>query len=142
MWNKLAPALLLLLPLAACQEANNGPLPPTDARQFMFGMRGLPDAEGQFVAITSDASVLAKLESELARPAAQRTLHITGPIARGGGGYNLSWSWSFVPDQWDMVELSVETCDGTPQMVEDNLDHWLKDIGVFCPWASYVQREL
>jgi hypothetical protein len=111
------------------------------ARSFLFGMRGIPDAEGRFVAVTSDPDLLATLEAELALPADQRTLHIHGAIAAGGGGHNLSWHWHFVPDEWDMVEVSIELCDGTPQLVEQDVDYWLESIGAFCPWGSYVQGE-
>jgi hypothetical protein len=82
------------------------------------------------------------VNAELALPAAQRRLHITGPIALGNGGYNLSWQWHFVSEQWDMVEVSAETCDGAPQQVEQDVNHWVVDIGTFCPWNSYVQRKL
>ncbi len=105
-------------------------------------MRNVPDAEGRFVAVTSDPRVIAKLESELRLPVADRLLHVDGPIAAGNGGHNLSWSWHFVPDAWDAVEMSVERCDGTPAAVESDVSAWVKDIGVFCPWGSYVQEKM
>jgi hypothetical protein len=129
--------MALLLGIASCGSDEAEP----DARLFVFGVRGVPDSQGQFVAATSDPAVLGKLEAELAVPANQRSLHIHGPIASGSGGHNLSWSWHFVPDQWDMVEMSIELCDGTPQLVEDDLDYWIETVGTFCPWASYVQYE-
>ncbi len=134
-------ALLLLLPLAACGGGTSGPLTSPGPRTFLFGTRGVPDPEGQFVAATSDPSVLAKVEGELALPASERRLHISGPIAAGGGS-NLSWSWHFVPDRWDLVEMSAEVCDGTPAMVESDVEGWVSGVGIFCPWGSYVQSEL
>jgi hypothetical protein len=133
-------AILLLIVAGSCESADGGE--EANSRLFMFGMRGIPAAEGRFVAATSDPVVLAKLEAQLALPASQRSLHINGPIASGSGSHNLSWSWHFVPGQWDLVELSIELCDGTPKLVEDDLDYWLETVGAFCPWSSYVQEEL
>lgn len=134
-------AISVLLVAASCKEAHAPSAAPTD-RAFLFGTRGVPDADGRFVAVTSDPRVVAKLESELARPPAERLLHIDGPIARGGGDHNLAWSWHFEPGRWDAVEISVEVCDGTPRMVEDDLDYWVDKVGTFCPWASYVVAPL
>jgi hypothetical protein len=134
--------LLLLLAATSCGDSADDPLDPPAPRSFLFGVRGLPDAEGQFVAVTSDSDVLARLEAELAVEESKRTLHIHGPVDRGDGGHNLAWNWHFVPHRWDVVELSIELCDGSPQGVEDDPDYWIHDVGAFCPWSSYVQREL
>ena len=142
------PALLAALGFLTCwSDSVEDPIetpignPPT-SRSFLFGTRGIPDKEGQFVARTARADVLAALEAELSRPEAERTLHIHGPIDHGDGGHNAPWSWHFVPDGWDMVEISIEVCDGTPRLVEDNVDEWVNDVGQFCPWGAYVQNEL
>jgi hypothetical protein len=133
---------VLLLAVTSCGDSADDPLDPPAPRSFIFGVRGLPDAEGQFVAVTSDPEVLARLEAELALEESKRTLHIHGPIARGDGRHNLAWHWHFVSHRWDMVEISIELCDGTPQAVENDLDYWVDNVGAFCPWGSYVQREL
>jgi hypothetical protein len=133
----------LLLVLSSCDDDGSAVVPtPPSGTAFVFGMRGIPDSDGQFIAVTSDPAVLAKLGSELALPASERSLHIGGPIARGDGGHNLSWNWHFIPGQWDMVELSIELCDGTPRQVDDDVDAWLNNTQFFCPWTSYVQRKL
>jgi hypothetical protein len=137
---RLASAVLFLLSLASCGDGGSvvTPGPAT----FLFGTRGLPDAEGQFAAVTSDPQVIATLQSQLRMGIPDRNLHIDGPIAPGNGGHNLSWSWHFVPDGWDAVEISAEVCDGTPQAVEADVSGWVKNVGTFCPWGSFVQRRL
>lgn len=95
-----------------------------------------------FIARTSDPAVIAKIEDELELLFEERTLHIHGDIERGNGGHNNNWSWHFIPDEWDMVEVSVEVCDGRPQMVEDDLDYWIDQVGYFCPWSSRVVGEV
>jgi hypothetical protein len=134
---RVAAMALLSILIVSCGSDD----PPSSTRSFIFGMREISDDEGRFVAVTSNPDVLAKLEAELALPADQRSLHIHGAIATGSGGHNLSWHWHFVPDEWDLVEISIELCDGTPQLVEEDVDYWVETIGAFCPWASYVQGE-
>lgn len=133
---------LFVVLLASCSGCGDGSPPFQTAKTFLFGMRGIPDAEGQFVAVTSDPAVLANLQAQLALPDSDRGLHIHGPIARGSGGHNLSWSWHFIPGEWDMVEVSAESCDGSPKQVEGDIDYWVDTVKVFCPWGSYVQKEI
>ncbi len=135
----LAAVAIALLALSSC---GGDPVPPTASRTFLFAIRGVPDAEGSFAARTSDPAVLARLDAQLALSADRRDLHVSGPIERGGGGHNLAWSWHLVPDRWEMVERSNELCDGTAAMVEKDLVYWVDVVGSFCPWGSYVVREL
>lgn len=95
-----------------------------------------------FTAKTSDPEVIQKVENQLSLPFDQRNLHINGDIERGTEDHNSNWSWHLVPDSWDLVEISVEVCDGRPQMVEDDLDYWVDQVGYFCPWSARVLREV
>ena len=133
--------VLLMVVFLMCCGGHDAPT-STPERAFLFAMRGIPDAEGQFVAVTSEPGTLAALERQLALPEDQRMLHINGPIAPGNGGHNLGWSWHFQPDRWELAEISIELCDGRPQHVEDDVNRWIADVGRFCPWASFVRREL
>ena len=40
-----------------------------------------------------------------------------------------------------MAEFSIEVCDAWPGYVEENLETWMNEVGLFCPWASRVVRE-
>ena len=111
-------------------------------RMFLFGMRNDTEGKEDFVAVTSDKSVIAAVNSQLAKPVDKRTLHINGIIERGNGGHNLDWGWHFTPDRWALVEVSMELCDGNPSLVEQDIDYWVDTVGRFCPWASYVKREI
>jgi hypothetical protein len=108
---------------------------------FRITVRGVAGSAGQFVVETTNPETVRIAREELARPADQRTLHVAGRVARGDGGFNTGWSWHLVPGEWELVELSIELCDGTPQMVEDNLAYWVDQVGHFCPWGSYVSAE-
>jgi hypothetical protein len=95
-----------------------------------------------FVAVTSDSQVVSLIASQLAKPAGSRDLFVTGRIERGNAGHNLAWSWHFIPDQWSLASVSIELCDGSPSMVEQNIDYWVGSVGRFCPWDSYVKSEV
>jgi hypothetical protein len=111
-------------------------------RYFLFQHRGVAGETGQWVAATGDEKVLKKVAEQLTLPIAERTLHINGVISAGNGGHNLRWRWHFTPSKWNIVSLSIELCDGTPQMVEKNVQYWVKKVKTFCPWSSYVLREI
>ncbi|WP_185958252.1 BP74-related protein [Fodinibius sediminis] len=130
---------LLILFFAACDtNSGNGEIEP---HYFEFAHED-GKTSYRFVAKTSDPGVIDKVEKQLQLPFEQRNLHINGDIERGNGGYNEGWSWKFTPGHWDMVEMSVEVCDGRPQMVEDDLDYWVDQVGYFCPWSARVLREV
>ena len=93
-----------------------------------------PSHNERLVVRTSDPTVIA------AKPLAERTLHLHGRLLRGDGGYNEGWSWRV--EEWSLVEMSMELCDGWPSDVEEKLDYWVNSVGSFCPWASRVEAEL
>ena len=116
--------------------------PDNKDRMFLFGMKNDPERKENFVAVTSDSTVIAAVNSELAKPVDERKLHINGKIAYGNGGHNLEWSWHFTPNQWSLAEMSIELCDGNPSLVEQEIDYWVGTVGRFCPWSSYVKSEI
>lgn len=91
---------------------------------------------------TSDEATVAKVRAELQRPMKERTLHISGIIAKGTAANSREWSWHFIPGQWSMTENSMELCDSWPSYIEENLETWIGEVGIFCPWASRVNKEL
>jgi len=108
---------------------------------FQIRFRGLAGEKGQFVVRAAEPELVARARAELQKPIETR-LHVTGTLAKGDGGFNRPWSWHIAPDQWDLVETSIELCDGTPVDVEGNLQYWLYTVKRFCPWTSYLESEL
>lgn len=122
--------------LVAC----GGGDPAPESATFAFRMRGLGPAE-EFRVATASSGFIAQARAQLALPAEQRRLFAAGPIRAGNGGHNLGWSWHFTRDV-ALVEASIELCDGRPSMVEADLGYWLRTVGSFCPWGSYVHAEV
>jgi hypothetical protein len=108
---------------------------------FVFQHRDVPGPAGSFVARTADPAVIHLAREQLALPQAERLLHIEGPIERDKDDQEPDWSWRFVPGTWRLVQKSIELCDGTPQMVEDDLAYWVDQVGSFCPWSAHVTAE-
>jgi len=72
---------------------------------------------------------------------------INGPIDYGNGGHNHNAShwflWHFIPNQWSLVELAIEVCDGCPYTdVDTDTAYWVGNIGQFCPWSGRPVREV
>lgn len=114
------------------------PAPPAMAT-FSFQVRG-KGLEERFVHSTTSSAFIAAARAQLALPAADRRQFPAGPIAAGNGGFNLNWGWHFT--DVSLVEAAVEVCDGTPSMVQANLNYWLTTVRNFCPWAAYVDTEV
>ena len=136
------PVMLLLA--AALLVACNSTEPPATPRtvRFLFGLEGDTTGAENFIAATAVPAVIEQCRAELQKPPAHRALHINGPIARENAGRNLKWHWAHKPDEWQLVEMSVEVCDGRPSSVEADLTYWVDTVGRFCPWSSRVLQEL
>ncbi len=61
---------------------------------------------------------------------------VTGRVARGDGGFNAPWSWHLEPASIAFVDAATEFCDGCPSYLDANLDHWIADVGTYCPYST------
>ncbi len=62
----------------------------------------------------------------------------SGRVVRGGTFYNQPWNWHIDPDDIQMVELTIELCDGRPSDVEADIDYWVNTVGRYCPWGAVI----
>jgi len=138
-------AALLAAMTTACSEDMpvedpQGPQPGSVT--FRFRMQG--DAQGalDFIATTSDASLIVRAREQLQLPEGSRNLHINGAILAAAAGENLGWGWRFRSDDWQLASISMELCDGNAQLVQQDLAYWLNTVRRFCPWGSHVAGEV
>lgn len=110
-------------------------------RCFEFAFDTHPSSQN-IIACTSDPDVIALVESQLALPENERNMFIIGPIDYGTRNNNPMYDWHFVPDIWFLTAFAVEVCDGSPQFVQNNIQYFVETVGSYCPWSSYVLREV
>lgn len=99
-----------------------------------------------FIASTSNQATIDSVLANMARPLNQRNF-INGPIYYGNGGHNHNanhwFLWHFIPNQWNLVELAIELCDGCPYTdVDTDTAYWVGTVGQFCPWSGRPVREV
>jgi hypothetical protein len=58
-----------------------------------------------------------------------------GRIVEGDGGVNTGHNWHL--DDVELVDATIEACDGTADFVDENLDTYL-ELGNYCPWGAVV----
>lgn len=130
--------------MLSCQKDKNNNCDLTiteNERIFEFKHQATGDT---FVAWTSNLTVIEQLENQLALPENERLMHIHGKIEAlpTDCELNQKWSWYFPPNDWALAEISIELCDGTPQFVEENLDEFVNIVEAYCPWSSFVLKEI
>lgn len=99
-----------------------------------------------FIAATSNQELIDRVFANITRPLNERDF-INGTIDYGNGGHNHNEShwflWHFIPNQWDLVELAIEVCDGCPYTdIDSDTTYWVGNIGRFCPWGGRPVREV
>lgn len=139
---RLAAVALAMATTASTCTISSGDDDSSSGVVFHFKMHGDVSGVQDFRAVTEDPQILAAARAELRKPAHERALFINGAIERGNGGHNLAWRWHFVPDGWQLTEVAIELCDGNAVLVDQAVDHWVDDVGSFCPWGSYVAAEI
>jgi hypothetical protein len=59
-----------------------------------------------------------------------------GALAYGDGGVNAPHNWHMVDTQ--LADITIEVCDGTATMVDEDEAYWVETVGRFCPWSATV----
>lgn len=58
-----------------------------------------------------------------------------GRIVEGDGGVNTGHNWHL--EDVELVDVTIEVCDGTADFVDENLEVFL-ELGRYCPWSALV----
>lgn len=59
-----------------------------------------------------------------------------GALAYGDGGVNAPHDWHMVDTE--LADITIEVCDGTASMVDQDVAYWVENVGRFCPWSATV----
>lgn len=127
--------------LAACGGGGGDDPAPPPSQPVTFAFRTeTGGAEQEFRYSTTSPEFITRARAQLLLPVANRKTFPAGAIAAGNGGVNLNWGWHFT--DLSLVETAIELCDGTPAMVQADLNYWLNTVKRFCPWSGYVHSEV
>lgn len=108
---------------------------------FQIQHQRVSGEKGRFSVRTDNPHLIEKAKRELDKQPENRNLRLNGQISVGDGGFNSPWHWHVEDNNWDLVELSMEVCDGTPEMVEADVKYWVEVVGRYCPFSSFVLSE-
>lgn len=59
-----------------------------------------------------------------------------GALAYGDGGINAPHEWHM--EGTTLADVTIELCDGTATMVDEDVTYWVETVGQFCPWTATV----
>ena len=108
---------------------------------FTIGIHGL-DSTSNYTITTNEQAMIDQCRSQLELPEDDRNLHINGYLGYDDGGFNQPWSWHILPNEWELTEMSIGTCNGEPDDVESDLDYWINTVGQLCNWGSFIKEEI
>lgn len=127
--------------LTACGGGGSDDPAPRPVEPVTFSFRTTTGgAQQEFRYATTSPDFIAQARAQLLLPVANRRQFPNGPIALGNGGVNLNWNWHFT--DLSLVDASIELCDGSPSMVQADLNYWVNTVKRFCPWSGYVHAEV
>lgn len=63
---------------------------------------------------------------------------VLGVVVKGDGGFNAPWGWHLDPASIEVADVAMELCDGRPSFVQKDVDKWIAEARVFCPWSARV----
>ena len=65
-----------------------------------------------------------------------------GRILRGAGAgnHNAPHQWHLDPNDIEIVDATIELCDGSPSYVDANIAEYVDVIGRYCPWGAQLVR--
>lgn len=126
---------LLLLTLAggAIAACDNETTEPGDSAEFTVAVEN-----EQFRVRIEDPIEIAQARALIN---SGNSININGEILRGTGGFNAGYSWHLKPSSVELVDLTIELCDGMPSYVEENVDYYVDTVKAYCPWGARITGE-
>ena len=89
---------------------------------------------GQYRAVISDPVSVQKAWAEMV--SGEDFGVPVGRLAWGDGGVNVGHRWHVT--EVTFADFTIELCDGTARMVDQNPGYWIRKVGYFCPWSGQV----
>lgn len=61
---------------------------------------------------------------------------VIGTVQRAARTKIHGWKFRIDPQDVSFSDFTIELCDGNFKYVEDNLEEWMRDVKVYCPWST------
>ena len=116
--------------LAACDDESTD---PSESAEFTIQV-----VDEQFRVRIEDPDEIAQARALIGT---NQTVNLNGQILRGHGGFNAGYSWHLKPSTVELVDLTIELCDGMPSYVEQHVDYYVDTVKAYCPWGARVIGE-
>ncbi len=127
----IAGALLLF---AACGTVREQRM-PSEPAVFVVEVAGIERFKIQLV----DPKCIAEAKSLLESGG---RASVVGVLRSGDGGFNAPYGWHLAPESIRFTRERNGLRDALPSEVEEGLEHWLQEDGLYCPWEGrLVARE-
>ena len=143
------------MPLLATAHTSRGPaflnpikedVYPIKATRFLLTNSSKTQS---YVVELSDPLMIAQARQQIANPNTYQARILFAEISDGPNGTNQdlsnwgqgSWSWH-VSRPIKFGELASQSCDGSPEFIEDFLAAWLQSGSIICFWGYKVTEEL
>ena len=110
-----------------------GGAPVVEARDSAY-VATIQTAQGRYRAVIQDREMVKKAWVELT--SGEDAGVPIGPLAWGDGRVNRGHRWHVT--ELSFADFTMELCDGTARMVDQDTRYWVETVGSFCPWSGRV----
>ncbi len=100
-----------------------------------------------FIVQIKDPEMILRARELVAHPEMEKM--VFAKIEKGHHAFNRNWSkkeksfWSWAPTEvTNFADYGSTSCNGIPQLVEDDVNQWTKDPGRICFWNYRIKKEL
>jgi len=127
----------VVLAAAVLSAGCGGPTSPSNPSALKGGVLAtFAVGDEPFKVWVTNAAAIARLEA-LNRGDGGGSIP-NGRLLRGPGraAHNAPYSWHLDPADIQIVDVTIELCDGSPKYVEANVAEYADRIGRYCPWGA------
>lgn len=135
-------SLLLSAVSMGCDKDEDGDHKVAHSYELTFVDKRTPDRPFRLVLGPEHKEAIASLDDKIKDGIIEQksghwsTAIPVGKIEKTDPSVDHAWSFKYVESTVRFNDMAIELCDGNMNYVEKNLDDWINDVGMWCPWAA------